>query len=82
MSTDCGKLRCRLLLLPYRSRCGQIFKTWCEEKYKIFFLSRVGRMIRERGFEVGTKKGRIYERLALNDGLNMRVKNSLDEETF
>lgn len=59
------------------------FKTWCEENYNISFSkNRFGRMIRERGFEVGTKKGRIYKGLTLNSGLNMRVKKSLDEETF
>lgn len=59
------------------------FKTWCEENYNISFSkSRFGRMIRERGIEVGMKNGRIYKGLALANGLNVRVKKSLDDETF
>jgi len=59
------------------------FKTWCEENYNISFSkSRFGRMIRERGIEVGMKNGRIYKGLALNNGLSVRVKQSLDDEAF
>lgn len=59
------------------------FKEWCEENYNISFSkSRFGRMIRERGIEVGTKNGRIYKGLALSNGLVVRLKQSLDDETF
>lgn len=59
------------------------FKSWCEENYNISFSkSRFGRMIRERGIEVGAKNGRIYKGLALSNGLAVRLKQSLDDETF